>query len=153
MNEIQPSDEVRQLTQELGERLDRGRQAAAATRGAAGVRAIELWRQRELVRRARDNSLATDDPTAAQRVHGIHLVEIDIELTELLDRGVPPHAAQSVALAGSASALLRDLVTTQGVESRSVNEWLARFDKWMAKYGEIEPPPESATDAGEADGR
>jgi hypothetical protein len=82
-------------------------------------------------------------------VHGIHLAEIDIELTELLDFGVPPRAAQSVALAESAAALLRDLITTQGVESRSVNEWLTRFGGWKATHGETAPP----TGAEQADGR
>lgn len=68
------------------------------------------------------------------------MAEIDIELSELLDFGVPPRAAQSVALALSASALLRELIASQGVESRSVNEWLARFDRWQATYGEDLPP-------------
>jgi hypothetical protein len=153
MNEIQPSDDIRQITLELGERLDRGRKVAAATRGAAGVRAIELWRGRALVQRARHESLAAEDPTGADRVHGIHLAEIDIELTELLDHGVPPRAARPVALAGSAAALLRDLIATQGVESRSVNEWLARYAEWSAAYADVEPSAGPASGSGDVDAR
>ncbi|MGZ0153708.1 hypothetical protein ACXJJ3_42030 (plasmid) [Kribbella sp. WER1] len=152
MNQMQPSDEIRQVTRELGERLDRGRKIAAGTRGSAGVRVLELWRERASVRRTQAGFEAAEDRVGAYRVHGVHLAEIDVELSELLDFGVPPRAAPGVALAMSASALLRDLIANQGVESRSVNEWLTRFDRWQAAFGE-DVPPSPADGAEDTDGR